>query len=342
MKFFFVGDFENNTGPGMANKMMRKGLRNSSDMLYSDSKHKLTRVLELIYKTIISDIICFCSPSKANIIGILIAKLFRKKTFYIMHGYLTFETRINNTFQDEKEINSIHKYEKFILMNVEKVFCVSKKFMEFMKNKEEGITEKFDFNNNGIDLLEIENKVQEYKKLKKHNQIVSIGGGMRQKNNLTVCRAIEKLNKEENMDLTFIVIGLPYTDKESICSYEFVTYYDYLPHKYILEILAESNLYIQNSIFETFGLAVIEALASNCNLLISDNVGASGVIETIMEDEIIFNTWDIEEISGKIKWILMNANVDRLRSGLLREEIEFDKTSNLLIQKISEYAGEER
>lgn len=336
MKIFFVGDFVLNTGPGIANKMMRRGLGKNKNYLYSDAKNKFTRVLEIIYKTIIADCVCFCSSSKANIIGIKLAKLFKKKTFYIMHGYLAHEYKINNETIDESELKQIIEYERYVFANVDKVFCVSKKIMNYMKKAEPEFAEKFTYNFNGVDFDYIEEQTQKYNVERQHNQILSIGGGMRRKNNLTVCKAIDYLNREKKMDLKFVVVGLPYTDKEEICKYDFVTYYDYLPYEKVLELMSESKLYIQNSSFETFGLSVIEAVISGCNLLISDSVGAVDAITTITEKEIIYNTNDMHEIASKIEYVLQNDNAERLKIGLNKKEISYKNSALLLVKKIEE------
>ena len=336
MKIFFVGDFTSNTGPAMANKMLRKGLSNKK-VIYSDSRTKLTRVIELIFKMLICDCVCFCSYSQLNFIGIKIAKLLFKKTFYIMHGYSTYEYKINNEVVNLDKLTKIHKREKYIFENVEKIFCVSKKFMEFMKATEPDYSHKFDYNFNGIDLKKNESIALVFKQYKKEKQVVSIGGGMKRKNNLVVCQAINKLNREKNLGLEYIVIGLPYTDKEQICSFGFVKYYDNLPHDRVLEILAESHIYIQNSSFETFGLAVIEALACNCNLLISNQVGAMDVINTIDSQDLIYNVEDIDEIAIKIEYLLMKGNHEKLQQGLNRYEIDYKLSGELLLKKITDY-----
>lgn len=334
MKFFFVGDLKNNTGPAMANKAIRKGLLGNKSVVFSDANNKLTRALEIVVKILFSDGVCFCSFSKATIFGIRIAKLFNKKTFYLMHGYSTLENRINNENITEKQLMKINKCEKYIFRNVDHIFCVSEAFMNYMKDAEPEFKEKFDYNYNGLDLNKIKNSTVKYSANKKQGQIVSIGGGMKQKNNLAVCAAIDKLNKEKNMGLKYIVIGLPYTDKEKICSYDFVTYYDELPHEKVLGILAESYLYVQNSSFETFGLALIEALFSNCNLLVSRRVGAIGVIKTITDTDLIFNQDNIEEISSKIEKIINIGNARRLMRGVLEDEIGLERASESLLNKI--------
>lgn len=257
-----------------------------------------------------------------------------------MHGYKTYEAKINNPFISDEELKKINYEEKLLFRNIDKIFCVSEKFMEFMKKKEPEFKDKFDYNFNPIDFEKIQSISRKHKKPKKNNQIVSIGGGMRQKNNLMVCEAINKLNYEKGLDLKFTVIGLPYTDKDKICSYDFVTYYDELPHEKVIEILSESYLYIQNSTFETFGIAIIEALLCRCNLLLSDNIGATGVIRTIEDDDLIFDTQSIDEIAKKIERVMTNNNYQRLVSGILKDEIQFNKSAELLKIKITKHVGD--
>ncbi|MGQ7390445.1 glycosyltransferase [Streptococcus suis] len=173
-----------------------------------------------------------------------------------------------------------------------------------------------------------------YRTKKKANQIVSIGGGIPQKNNLLICRAINKLNEENKMNLKYIVIGLTGRDKDEICSYDFVTYYEKLSHEEVIEILAGSQMYIQNSVFETFGLAIIEALLSDCILLISNNIGAISVLKTIENRDLIFNINDVDEISSKIKYLLSNNNTIRLKHGLDTEKVAYTTSAELLYKKI--------
>lgn len=329
-----LGDFVTDTGPGMANKMIRRGLVNNKNVVYSNGKNKITRIIEMFSKLLMSDCICLCSLSRANVIAIKLAKLLNKKTFYVMHGYSTYESQINHENIANDKLKRIHDLEKYIFQNVDKIFCVSEIFMKFMKNAEPDYADKFDYNYNGVDIEEIERIASVLKIQKKMNQIVSLGGGMRLKNNLVICQAINKLNQEKQLGLEYIVIGLPQTDKKQICSYEFVTYYDKLPHEKVLEILAESFLYIQNSNFETFGLAIIEAMATDCNLLISDNIGAIGVLKTIESSDLIFNTTDVDEIAEKIEILLANSNVRRLQQGLDRNEVGYAEAAELLFGKI--------
>lgn len=340
MKVFFVGDFKSDSGPAIANRMIRRGLKGNKNIMYSDANNKIIRIIELLLKIFLADCVCFCSLSKINIVGIKISKIFRKKMFYIMHGYLQYESSINFENIDQDHLYNIRAFEKYIFKNVNKIICVSKMHMNFMKINEPEFENKFDYNFNAIDVEEIQNiKNSVCKKERNPYQLISLGGGMRRKNNLIVCQAIEKLNKENKLNIKYIVIGLPYTDKEEICRYDFVSYFDSLPRKIVLEYFIKSNLYIQNSIFETFGLAPIEALLAGCSLLISNEIGAKDVISTLNEEDVISNTNDIAEIARKIKNLLANGNSDRLREGLLIQEIQYDKAAKLLLRKMLRYCG---
>ncbi|WP_162515334.1 glycosyltransferase family 4 protein [Paenibacillus pinistramenti] len=350
MKIFFVGDFKNDTGPGIANKLLRKGLGSSRSYLYSEGHGRIGRVFEIIWKTLRSDCVCMCSASRSNALVIRAARLLHKPAYYVMHGYQTFEQKRNNPQISGQKLQQIHHSEAFIFKHVNKVFCVSKKFMEYMKQAEPEYADKFDYHYNGVDLEQIEQGISasqsaepardqndQHKNHRDKNprQIVSIGGGMPQKNNLTVCRSIDQLNREKSMALSYIVIGLPYTDKEEICSYEFVRYYDHLPHERVLEILAESGLYIQNSSFETFGLAVVEALLADCSLLLSEQIGMTDLLGTLQEGDRIANTDDPAEIAEKIERLIKEGNAGRLKAGLETKEIGYRQAASGLVDKIT-------
>lgn len=330
---FFVGDFKNETGPAIANKAMREGLKSAKGILYSEANNKIIRIIELIVKVLVSKNIVFCSASQLNIYGIKLAKFLNRKTFYVMHGYESFEYKINNCNIEDDKYVSIRNYEKFVFEKIDKIFCVSKSFMNFMKKREWEFEKKFDYNYNGLNIDELKHYTTNYNK-RDRNQIISVGGGRKQKNNLYVCKAIDNLNKKYNCNLKYTVIGAAYTDKKKICEYDFVTYYESLPHDEVIRLLNESSIYVQNSHLETFGIAVLEGLFSGCSCLISNTVGAKDIFERIDENDIIYNPNDIDEISVKIMILLVNNNNLRLITNI-NEKILFPNVSaSELLKKI--------
>ena len=185
----------------------------------------------------------------------------------------------------------------------DKIICVSEKFCKYMKSERPDLEEKIDFVNNGIE------KVEKIKTKNKINDIytnISVGGGVKLKNNLTVCKAI---NEIKDIKIKFIVIGKLGKDGEKIKKYGFVEYYENLPHEEVLKKMRESDLYVQNSYIETFGLSIFEAIKEGCRILISSNVGIISILDNIKNTDIIYNNTDIEEIKNKIISLYNQKNI---------------------------------
>lgn len=331
IKIFMVGDFKSNTGPANVNKNLKLYL--PSNTLYSMASNQIIRVFELIIKLLLCDAICFCSFSKLNVFGIKLSKFLGKNTFYLMHGYVKFEQEIHDIINESKV-----KSERYILDNVERVFCVSSMFCDYMKQFD--FKTKFDYVYNGINWDNITSK----KGVQNKFQIMSIGGGKSIKNNLVVCEAINKINKNLDEKIKYIVVGDSCGKKNEFLKYDFVEYYDKLSHEECLSKMAESNLYIQNSKFETFGLAIIEALANGCSLLVSNKIGALGILET-MECDVISNEDDVLEIASKIQYILKNNNNERIMKSIDKEKTSINIRAKELVNKIktevlSSYKGD--
>lgn len=288
MRIFIVGDFETDTGPAIVNKTLKKQNR---DILYSKQRMAFFRIIELLYKGMCSDIIIFSGLSKINILGLKFAKLFNKKAAYLMHGYAKYENEINGV-TNYKQV----KLESDVLELAPNIICVSKLFKEFMCKEREDIKEKFDFAYNPLEYDSIKNIEKRNNKV-----ILSVGGGIPRKNIKKICQAIELLDDKE---IKFIVIGKEDIDTEEIKKYKFVKYIKKIAKSDMKNYYRESELYIQNSSFETFGLAVMEALSENCKLLISDRIGCKDLIGNLMDINLIHDTEDINEIAIKIKQIL--------------------------------------
>ena len=299
-KIFLVGDFFSNTGPANANKSLLKV--NNGFLKYSIRKNKITRVIEMIFKIINSDIICFCSYSRINIIGVRLCKILNKKTIYLMHGYLKEE-------QKYREIsNKDILIEDEILNNVNKIICVSKKYNDILKTINPKLSIDYVFN--GVNSINIFNEdIKRMKKNEKKFTIVSTGGDNIQKNNIKICEAIY-LNEELKNKVRYIIIG-EIENKSILNQYKFVKCKGKIEHKECIKIMANANLYIQNSYIDSFGLATIEALLAGCDILISSNVGAIDILN-LNQFSIIQENEDINEISEKILYKIKNNNYNEI------------------------------
>jgi glycosyltransferase involved in cell wall biosynthesis len=138
------------------------------------------------------------------------------------------------------------------------------------------------------------------------------------------------------MGLKFIIIGPPFAAGERLRSYDFVTYYESVPNPEVIRLMKGSALYIQNSIFDSFSIAVVEAIACGCSVLISSGVGASESISTIENSDIIDDTCNVDEIAAKIKQALAHPNAGRVRAGIDAEAYSSRAASRHLYELLTE------
>ena len=125
-RFFLLGDWRCNAGPSNVNRSIV--LNSDEDMGYIRSSNKIIMRIErlkwLFYPTILVS---------GSIPGfeIKIFKLFRKKIVYLMHGCLSYETKINRLNTPEFVLRN----ERHILSTADAIICVSKTYSEWVKKE---------------------------------------------------------------------------------------------------------------------------------------------------------------------------------------------------------------
>lgn len=301
-KIFFVGDFYSNTGPANVNKYFLK--MNNGFCKYSLARNKFTRIFELLYKSLTSDVICFCSFSHINLFGLKLCRIFKKRSVYLMHGFLGKEKEYR--IIDNMNIDA----EKKILNNVDKIICVSIKYKNLITNYYPKKNIQYAFN--GLDSICMLNMHTIINKNNDKFIIFSTGGDNNQKNNIKVCEAIAS-RSDLSKSVLYIIAG-NLDNKDSFAKYDFVKCTGNIEYVECIKIMKEANLYIQNSYLESFGLSIIEALLHGCDLLISNNSGAIDVL-SINDESKIFDNDNIDEIANKIEYRLQhNENLKILSS----------------------------
>lgn len=307
LKMLFVGDIYSNTGPANVNKVLKK--YSHSNDLFLLQKNIFMKILELIFKILICDVVIFSGISRLNSIGIAFSQFFGKKTGYLMHGSCKFENKVNAI-----ENKRVEKIENETLEKIDVIICVSKLFMNWIKLEYPIYVNKISYVNNALDIEKIHLEQKNYDISRNKNLIMSSGGGAPLKNIKSICKAIERLNQEDYFDLKLIVLGNDGDDSEEIKSYDFVEFIPTVPSDEMILYFKKTNLYIQNSDFETFGLAPLEALLSGCNLLVSKNIGMLDVFDKYENSDVILDSYDCQEIAEKIKINLISSNNSRLLS----------------------------
>ena len=326
MRIFLAGDYYSGTGPANVTKYYIDNLPEGT--LYQKRRNPVARVPEIVINTIRSDVVVYSGYSKQNIVGLKVAKILKKPSAYIMHGCVEYENEIN--LEPDEEMNRV---ERTTIAMADLVIAVSEKFCEWLKGYYPGYADKFDHVYNGID-TSLKNEAADRTGADRH-MIFSIGGGMPRKKIRYICEAVEKLRKEYDDRLRLCVIGDRGADSEVIRSYDFVEDRGIVPFSETKSLFAKAALFVQNSCFETFGLAPVEAVASGCPVLCSRAVGALDVFEDVRSEDVIEKFDDPEEIASKIRYLLENPNAQRLSESIKWESVSWKTRSSDLASKLS-------
>ncbi len=299
-KIYFVGDLLNNTGPAIVNQSYYPYLKNKVKFCFSNNK--LVRSIHFFLFFPFSKSIVISGFSKLNLLYAKISKQFHKNTIYLMHGYMKMELLYSDKSEEYKKERIEEEYQ--LLSHVNKICCVSELFSKVLSKDYPQFKSKIFYVNNGITFTKNKKQVLKTEAKDKYT-IISVGGGVRIKNNIKVCEAISKI---KNKNIKYVVIGKLAEDGEKIKQYPFVEYYENLPHEEVLLKMSQANIYIQNSFFETFCLAIVEAIDCGCDVLISKNIGALSILENVKESDIIYENDSIDELSTKIHEKIKKSN----------------------------------
>lgn len=314
MRIFLVGDYSSGTGPANVTERLLAAL--PKDTLYLKTWNKAARTFEILWKTVKADVCLFSGYSRQNLLGLRWAGLLRRPTCYLMHGCVEYENEINGVPDA-----AMSRTERETLRMSGRILAVSVQFEEWLKRYYPEYADKTGHLTNGIDW----GRMQEHPSgvLRDADRILSVGGGMPRKRIRNVCKAIQCLN-EKGYHLTLSVAGDEGKDTEEIRRYPFVEDHGILGKKEMEELYFSSRIFIQNSCFETFGLAPLEALLCGCDVLLSRNVGALSVLSGVEEDDVIEDCEDIREIAEKTERLLKKENHTRLLVELDKESTSWE------------------
>jgi len=332
MRVFIVGDYK--TGSGPANVTYEYIKRFPKGTLYQKTSSKPGRVLEILVKTLFCDVVLCSGYSGQNLVVIKWAHLTHRKVAYMMHGCVEHENAINSA--EDEEMNRI---ERATLKGSDAIFAVSGRFEGWLKANYPEEKDKISHVSNGVEFIDAEpssNGINGSRRDK--NMIFSVGGGMPRKQIKIICEAIDIINKSRKekgeKELSLVVTGAKGLDDELINSYSFVDNRGLVSKEELKDIYRKSILFIQNSCFETFGLAPMEALSLGCSVLLSDKIGALEVISDLCENDIIYNDKDALEISKKIEYLIDNPNSERLFNSIDKDSASWEVRTKQLMERL--------
>lgn len=307
MKVLFIGEYTSNSGPSNVNKGIIANL--TPEYEYVTSVNKWLAFLEAIIKLLHSNVLVVSGITRRGVMMCKICKLLHKKVIYIMHGCYKEEMRLNEEVIDEKVLC----YENFLLEKSDLILAVSKKFMKWVQSHYSRYAAKIDYLYNGVEreTLSVRNIARS------KNSMIAVGGDRKQKNNMAVSEAISMVDQNIKLNICGRIHKPDMLEKN-----ENTIYHGLLTKQELYELMAASEVFVLNSIFEPFSLAVIDALNCGCSVLVSQYAGITDLLP-LEDSDIIFDPMDKHEIADKIKYLLDHPNNCRLFSNLDFSKLSF-------------------
>lgn len=318
-KYLFVGCTNGNTGPANVNKGIVANL--SDAFCIADSENKVKKYTDAFLGVVRCKVVVVSGMSKVGVYAIKLAKLLNKKTVYIMHGCYEIETALNESAIDENSL----QMERYILHTVDLLLPVSKRYSQIIQEKYPFCKEKTAYLHNGVEKINLEcGKVQREK-----GRIIAVGGDRKLKNNVTIARAMSRVNDDSILSVyghLYHPYDLPKGNN--------IEYVGLVPQEQLYKEMMRSELFVLNSTIESFGLTVFDALQCGCSVLVSNAAGALDLLD-VKENDVIFDPMNENEIASKIDYLLTNPNNARLVSSL-----DFDRISyQAEVEKLENYCN---
>lgn len=333
MNILIIGDYRTGTGPANVTKEYIRQLGPEASCLKAVSRPG--RAVEFLFRIPFASVVLCSGYSGQNILAAKWAHFFRKKCVYLMHGSVAHENRINHC-EDEK----MNRIESETLRLCDRIYAVSGRFAEWLRERYPEYRDKIEAQTNGVDgtrLTGASASDQRGSALDRdYSCLLSVGGGMPRKRILRICEAVELLrNEEAYASLRLIVIGDEGADSEAINRYSFVENQGIVGSEKAKELYRRAGLFIQNSCFETFGLAPMEALSEGCDILVSEEVGALELFDrTGLSDYIVDDCEDVRELSEKIRGALGSGNSQAFRRAFIGEKASWEMRAGEIREKL--------
>lgn len=212
--------------------------------------------------------------SKVAIALVALKKILRFKLVYTVHGIVKKEHSINKTFSK----NSVW-IEELLLRNCDSIVCVSEDSVSELRSFYPNLKiEKIKIINNAVEIPKEYKKIDIYKSfnLIPEKKLILTVGTRKMKNTHLILEAFstdkELMNKSQ-----LLVVG-DYKDdysKDLVEKYEnfsSIKFIDYVDPDILYNIYNATDLYVQLSQFETFGISLIEALLFGSTVIVNENL----------------------------------------------------------------------
>jgi phosphatidylinositol alpha-mannosyltransferase len=223
----------------------------------------------------------------------------------------TFHAKIPETIMSRTVVKVVTPYLKSVLKYLDALTAVSDSAAEYVSSL---TTEPISIIPNGIDLKQYRSSSRKPEKPANGRSILYIGRLERRKGVKHLLKAYELLTKEMSSVSLIIAGDGPDREKLELMVDELelpnVTFMGFISDEVKKQLLSESDLFCSPALFgESFGIVLLEAMASGLVTVAGSNSGYSGVMQELGAISLV-NPHDSEEFARRLQLLLTE---DKLR-----------------------------
>lgn len=247
----------------------------------------LNKLREFIVKNNIEVVYLSRYYTKLALYLVILKKTYKFKLVYTLHGLIKKETSINGTFKGYGTFS-----EKLLLSNCEGIVAVSHQSKEEILKYYPSIrSDRITIINNGVEILEEFEPIdiREVLDIGNYKPIILSIGNRAIKNTGKLINSFVSNNKLYGNSVLVIIGDKTESYAKDLINkykeYENIKFLDYVNPQYLNTLYKASSLYVQISLFETFGVSIIEALLHKKNAIVSYNLPIASYFN---EREVVF------------------------------------------------------
>ena len=295
-RLLFSGMFEADSGPAIVNKAYAEAC---SDWLsVRESRPSITTVLHFARHAFAYRGVLVSSTSGYHVLLLILARLVGRDAIYLAHGVGRLERRINGARSLRAET-----IEKLTVRLASKVVAVSTRLADQMVREYSVPASRVKAVLNGTYVFDSSVLPAVPPALNGCVRVMTVGTKPI-KNIETLCRALDRADLGS---IEFVVIG-PVDEVELPSNPRIKNLQvDTVPHDCARSWMGSSDIFVQLSLVEAFGLAICEAAEAGCVLLLSSRVGSLPALEGLTSANLVEDPTDIDLVVQRLECLVQSV-----------------------------------
>ncbi len=306
MKIAFLSSTKVNSGPSNVHRGLVAHWPKCDDLILVSQTSKLSKLIDSLAKGMHADVVFSGDADWPELIACRVLHAFGKPVVCFNHGYAPYENEVNRLGMTNRKMDFYRSY----LADADAVIASSKRQMEFVATAQTELKCKLSYVNNAIDSFAcVQHRIRRNGTIR-----VAVSGGTRPiKGNEIVAKSVKLLN-EKGIRASLAVYGTDDAENSGLLSLLGLPYIDMkgqVPRSQFLKELQDVDVFVMNSMHESFGLSAIDAIEAGCSLLLTRNCGVADVF-ALSDCDLIEDRDDPIEIANKIQELNAQPNCERL------------------------------